>query len=170
LAPRSVETDADGRYEFVGLAPGHCYLTASRRGYVEAFGGRQVTVAAAAVARVDVALERAGVISGRVVDEFGEPLSRVMVAALRRGRARLEGPFQNRDTDDESRFRLFDLAPGSYVVRAEPMQGRRAPAGGQPNLAYGPAFAPGVSDAASAQVVELGGSREAGGIEIRLVR
>jgi hypothetical protein len=168
--PLSIETGDDGRFEFRGLSPGGCYVTAERRGFVDPAGGHDVTLGESSTARVEITLEPAGVITGRVVDELGEPMARVTVSAVRRSRVGTQAIMQGRETDDEGRFRLFDLAPGHYLVRAEPMRGRRLTDDGRRTFAYAPGFAPGVPDAASAQVVTIGQSRDVGGVEIRLAR
>jgi Carboxypeptidase regulatory-like domain len=119
---------------------------------------------------VDVVLERAGTITGRVFDEFGEPMADARVEALLVVDNRpLPVGGRSRETDDEGRFRLFDLQSSKYVLRAEPPGSVPAmtPAG-HDALAYTPAFAPGVPDAASAQVVVVGTTRDATGIDIRL--
>jgi hypothetical protein len=76
------KTDDAGRYEFSRIPEGHYVLSAQRRGYVQTNFLRDVNLRRGETARVDVALERAGTISGRVVDEFGEPMADVRVEAL----------------------------------------------------------------------------------------
>jgi len=83
-------------------------------------------VAAGEVKRVDFALPRGAVISGRVTDDTGEPLPGVNVTALRfhytsNGMRLFPGnamPFSGR-TDDRGDFRLPGLSPGTYVIAAE---------------------------------------------------
>jgi protocatechuate 3,4-dioxygenase beta subunit len=70
------------------------------------------------------------VITGRIVDESGEPMTKVTVASLRKLSAEeTEGstPRIGRDqlqaastaiTDDRGEFRIFDLRPGEYYVQA----------------------------------------------------
>jgi hypothetical protein len=72
--------------------------------------------------RVDFTLLRGGVIAGRVVDEFGEPLSGLEVSARRvqtiSGRRQLV-PFGPQGlTNDIGEFRIFGLEPGQYAVLA----------------------------------------------------
>jgi hypothetical protein len=110
--PQVVETDDAGRYEFSRIPEGHYVLSAQRRGYVQAGFLRDVELRRGGTARVDVALERAGTISGRVVDEFGEPMADVRVEALAAlPNGRLSSFSRQRETDDEGRFRLFELPP-----------------------------------------------------------
>ena len=62
-----------------------------------------------------------GVISGRVVDEDGDPISGASVQILRqaymRGRKQLT-PAQSNMTNDKGEYRIFGLAPGKYFVTA----------------------------------------------------
>jgi hypothetical protein len=163
------KADDAGRYEFSRIPEGHYVLSAQRRGYVQTNFLRDVNLRRGETARVDVALERAGTISGRVVDEFGEPITDVRVEALLAAphSPRLSSISRQRETDDEGRFRLFELPPGRYFVRAEPPDKFAA---SRDALAYAPAFAPGVPDVASAQAVVIGRTRDVTGIDIRLTR
>ena len=89
---RFTTTDADGRYEIIELAEGRYNVTASKGGYVtlqygqrRAFEpGRPVAVAEGQeVSRVDIALPRGSVITGRLTDEFGEPIAGAQVEVQR---------------------------------------------------------------------------------------
>ena len=89
---RSVNTDAEGRYEFSELPAGRYNIFVTRSGYVSLqFGqrrpfesGRPLDVRnAQIVEKIDFALPRGGVIAGRVTDELGEPLAGVRMQAMR---------------------------------------------------------------------------------------
>lgn len=67
---------------------------------------------------VDVQLSRALGISGRVVNDLGEPMSDVRVRLEQVGGT--EFAAAPRQTDDRGTFRLFGLRPGSYRVCADP--------------------------------------------------
>ena len=127
---RSVSTDDQGRYRVGELAAGNYTVTASKAGFVDGvFGQRrplqpgtplQLADGQAAV-DVDVRLTRGGVITGRVVDEDGEPLARGMVTVQRyqyvRGERQLQ-PVGGDQTDDRGQYRVFGLPPGDYYVSA----------------------------------------------------
>lgn len=80
--PAATMTDAEGRYELAQLPAGRYQLKATRGGYVEvAYGqrrpferGRPLDLREGAVLQnIDFALPPGAVVTGRVVDETGEP-------------------------------------------------------------------------------------------------
>src|SRR5690606_1485018 len=72
------------------------------------------------VEKLDVALPRGGAITGRVVDEFGEPVGNAAVSAMRYafagGQRRLLPNGVTDRTDDLGQFRVHGLSPGDYYV------------------------------------------------------
>ena len=138
---RMVTTDADGRYEITALPAGRYAIFVARNGYVTLqFGqqrpfepGRPLDVAEAQVHdRIDFALPRGGVITGRVTDELGEPVAGVRMNALRHrymptGERQLmpanPGGMFNIVTNDLGEFRVFGLMPGAYLLSADPDDG-----------------------------------------------
>jgi protocatechuate 3,4-dioxygenase beta subunit len=87
--PASTMTDAQGRYELTQLPAGTYLLKAARGGYVEmGYGqrrpferGRPIEVAEGAVLEhIDFAMALGGVVTGRVVDEMGEPVAQASVS------------------------------------------------------------------------------------------
>jgi hypothetical protein len=127
-------TDARGRFVFAGLSPANDYfLDAARFGYANtrygwnAPGGssalsaiRRIVVAEGQVVEdIRIPLWRLGSISGRVVDERGEPVVGVVVRAFTM--ANIAGQAQPvagalATTDDRGVYRLPDIAPGRYVI------------------------------------------------------
>jgi hypothetical protein len=175
---RFTTTDADGRYEIVELAEGRYNVTASKGGYVtlqygqqRAFEpGRPVAVAVGQdVAQVDIALPRGSVITGRITDEFGEPIAAAQVQVQRYqygpgGQRRLTFAGGNGFTltDDRGEFRAYGLMPGEYVVSGivrQPM----FQAGSNANDAsegYAPTYYPGTPNPAQAELLTLGLAQE----------
>src|SRR5437762_795807 len=68
------------------------------------------------------ATPRGGVILGRILDEFGEPLSDVQVAAMhyqfQQGRRQLVSTGRSASSDDMGEFRLYGITPGQYYLQA----------------------------------------------------
>jgi len=118
---------------FRNLAAGQYRLSATRDGYVAAEygqrgpGGSGVPITLAAQqqmkdARIEMSLT--GVISGRVLNRFGEPVGNANVQALRytyqEGRRTL-APSQSIRTNDLGEYRLFWMTPGQYIISAQPV-------------------------------------------------
>lgn len=167
-----VSADETGRYEVRGLAPGSYHVFCSKLGYVgksykePKVGGAGEEIAVAAeqtVEHIDCALPRAGLITGTVTDEHGEPLPRVMVKAMvktyRRGKPSL-GWGGAVSTDDRGYYRLYDLDPGRYYVQAD--------AGNNFPEAYTAVLYPNASRMADAEAILLAAGQEIGGINIGL--
>lgn len=133
---RLVQTDGEGRYEFLNLPANRYTLSVNKAGYVSLQfgqrrpfeGGRPIDIAdGQTIEGIDFALPRGSVITGRITDENGDPVVGAQVQALMYrygpdGRRRLasfpsQSLFSNR-TNDLGEYRLFGLMPGSYVVSA----------------------------------------------------
>ena len=67
-------------------------------------------------------MPRGSVISGRVLDEFGEPVADAMVNAMRSawtaGRRKLQPTGRSAQTNDLGQYRIYGLPPGDYYVSA----------------------------------------------------
>src|SRR5262245_8820097 len=125
-------TDAEGRYEIKELAAGRYNLTATKGGFVQSnYGQRRAGEPGTPIDlsdgqtadKVNFVLSRGSVISGKIVDDGGEPVSGTQVAAVRyqfmAGARRLVpggGEGSTDRTDDQGSFRLFGLPPGDYYV------------------------------------------------------
>ncbi|MCE9573326.1 MAG: carboxypeptidase-like regulatory domain-containing protein [Deltaproteobacteria bacterium] len=125
-APPCVLSGADGSFSIEGIAPGVARLTASAAGWGQpapvdvALGIGEVRDG------VELLVEPATTIAGRVVDQRDAPLSAVSVYAMRPddlGRITAWGT-----TGDDGRFVLDGLTAGHYAVRTVPDQSRLAAA------------------------------------------
>lgn len=121
-------TDDDGAFEFEGLAPASYAISASAPGYItpppiedeESPGVYRVGDSA------NITLVRGGVITGKVMNAAGEPLTGVSVNAIRVGgldgeadnQLVFQGFGRNWRTDDRGVYRVYGLVPGAYVVQA----------------------------------------------------
>jgi len=177
-AAATAETDAMGRFEMKGLAPGGYTLSAQRNGFVMQQYGQQTPEGPAAtltlspgqnVPNINFQMIPAAVISGHVYDEDGEPIVSARVAVMHyryiNGQRQLvSGQF--RQTNDLGEFRLFGLSPGQYFVQATlvrtPFDAAKAKQG------YPPIYYPGVPDASRAAPIEVHGGDEFSGVDISL--
>jgi hypothetical protein len=169
------QTDAQGRFELAQLPAGRYSIRAARAGYVSMqFGQRLPNQSGTPIELVDgqvadkvsFALVRGGAISGRIVDEFGEPVSGAQVTLQRfaymGGARRLtggggEGGFDR--TDDLGQFRLYGLTPGEYYVaatlRTTDFMPMNTQASAPPMDGYAPTFFPGTPSIADARRVTV---------------
>jgi hypothetical protein len=181
----SARTDAEGRFVITEVPAGEYSLTARRSGYAsQGYGqvrpntpARRVTVAdGAAVGPLDFSLVRGGVIAGRVTDDEGEPAERVQVRVVRQqrmgGRMRHVPVSMGDTTDDLGQYRLYGLAPGEYLVVAEPADRGMFSMGQGVVQGAGvdtiPTYGPGTANPADAQKVEVQAGVEAS-MDIQLV-
>ena len=180
---RTIATNADGSFEFTALAAGSYRLRASagaHRGHYLglAYGarssidpGRAIELAEGQQFEANLAVPRGGAIVGRVMDDFGEPVSRVMVYQLRvmpgGSMQRTGGGFNQ--TDDLGRFRLFGLEPGEYTVGAEARG-----VGGPPTEGIAEGFVttyfPSALNEREGSRVRVAAGTDTGDVEIVLVR
>jgi protocatechuate 3,4-dioxygenase beta subunit len=169
----STRTDESGQFRFTGLPPGQYSgivedgrfdATHSVSGLSSA-GGRPIVLKDREVREINVALARTFAVDVRVVNEWGEPLSGVMVTAQAPEQGSINSPMGNRTTDDHGRQRVFGLMPGRYIVCAQSdlvgVSGNARP-GALLRTCH-----PSALDETDAQPVRVGGS-DAGEVEIRM--
>ena len=172
-------TNNEGSYEIRDLAAGRYSIMASKGSFVTAqFGQRRpgeagtpIELADGQIAeKVNFVLSRGAVITGRIVDDGGEPVAGANVTAMRfqyvSGTQRLvpggsEGG--NDRTDDQGTYRLFGLAPGDYFVSATNRNDNFGPPGVNNTVADGfaPTYFPGTSSLAEATRVTVRAGQEA---------
>jgi hypothetical protein len=184
VGSKTAFTDAQGRYEFRDLPAGRFTLSVAKSGFVTMqYGqsrpyerGRPIELAEAQVMdKADVALPRGSAVSGRILDEFGEPVADANVQAMRlrysEGKRRLTPSGRTSTSNDLGYFRLFGLAPGEYYVSAtlrgfESMMmdmmggGAGGPTGSNSNTGYAATYYPGTPNPGEAQKLTLGVAQE----------
>ena len=124
-------TDAEGRYELTGLAPGTWTVTASHAEWSEATASVEIKDAPATA---DIRLGRGGSVGGSVL-AAGRPVggAQVTLAAagdsgMRPGMGFLGGGEQSALSDEGGRFRFDRLTPGRYTLSAALRDQTSAPA------------------------------------------
>lgn len=184
---RWIRTDADGQWEAPGLPPGAYTLSVAKAGYLKIeYGqkrpferGKSLDVAAGqALDRIDITLPRAGAMTGKVFDEFGDPAAGVFVRAHRQryidGRRELTPLTETLEglangggdiTDDLGQFRIYGLSPGDYYVSASFNPPGQAGAA----IGYPPVYYPGTPSAGEAHRISVGLGEEAQNINVTLV-
>ena len=132
-ATTKAETGDKGEFSFEDIEPGRYYLFAERTGFTrQAYGARGNALigtgllfsAGQEIKDVLFKLQPNSVISGKVLDEDGEPIPQTMVMALRvmyqRGKKQFL-PLATSITNDLGEYRLANLKGGKYSVSATPM-------------------------------------------------
>ena len=169
-------TDNEGKYEFKDLPAGRYRLQVSKAGYVTLeYGqarpfeaGKPLDLAESTpLDKTDFSLPRGSVITGRITDEFGDPIADAAVQAMRyqftNGQRQLVAAGRQASSDDIGQFRIFGLMPGDYIVRATVRdnslmavalgtpqgQGVEEPSG------YPTTYFPGTTDVGQAQTVTV---------------
>ena len=165
---RMTSTDADGKFEFKEVIAGRYNVSASKGSYVALqYGqlrpfepGKPLEILAGqTLEKVDFALPKGAILTGRVLDEFGDPLPDAMVSVQRYqnmgGQRRLIPAGRTSSTNDVGEFRLFAVPPGQYYLSAtlRPMG-----MGGdvEDRSGYAATYFPGTTNIAEAQKVTVG--------------
>lgn len=179
---RAAISDTAGHYSITGVDPGAYRLFAERTGFIRqelgatrpGKSGTPVLLAAGENRKdADLRLTPQGVITGRVLDEDGDPAALVSVTLLRtgyaQGRKQLMPGGPNVTTNDQGEFRVFGLAPGRYYLMASyrPLSAEEAALTAE---AYAPTFYPGAASADGAAPIDVAAGSVLRGIDIRLQR
>ena len=124
-------TDAEGRYELTGLAPGTWTVTASHADWSEAATSVEIKDAPVTA---DIRLGRGGSVAGSVL-AAGRPVGGAQItlsaagdSGMRPGMGFLGGGEQSALSDEGGRFRFERLTPGRYTLSAALRDQTSAPA------------------------------------------
>ncbi len=125
-------TGTDGAFVFRNVEPGRYTLTAGRNGYVRQQYGQRgpngnaatlTVVAGQRLTEVRMSLIRSSAISGRLIDTAGEVIPDAQVHVWKvsyRDGWRMMIPVASMASNDLGEYRLFGLAPGQYLLTAQP--------------------------------------------------
>jgi hypothetical protein len=160
-----------GRTDVGGLFAGHSkssgkqMLVVTRKGYRmmgTGLMGTLLNIDPSGENNTTVQMLPLGVIVGRVLDQYGDPVRHAGVHALQKGEVPGQGEyyqgFTAGSTDDRGEYRIADVAPGKYYVAAE--YGRYTEVGVRRTPVQWPEIGglvlfPDVTDIGSAQQVEV---------------
>jgi protocatechuate 3,4-dioxygenase beta subunit len=182
----ATKTMADGHFLLKSVPPGQYKLKVTRNGYVDQELGQKKPGDPGAtftlkpgqrITDLVFKLGRAGVITGKVFDEDGEPMAGALVHAMRKvytnGRKDLKS-INGQETNDLGEFRIFGLEPGRYYVSAEMptwdhVVGDREYSVSERSAGergYAKIFYPSAMDAASASNIYVKGGEEISSVDI----
>jgi protocatechuate 3,4-dioxygenase beta subunit len=174
----TADTDSEGRFRIEKVQPGRYRLLLEKTGFHQInLRGRQADGSALTVqAGQDTndllfRMLPAAVITGKVVDEDGDPLPNYGVSLLRKrpGKSREPEVAGNERTNDLGEYRFGGLFPGQYLVAVVPLPDSRNfehvakdsdgkdsnGVASKPDLNYLITYYPGTPDSAQAGVVSL---------------
>ncbi len=178
--PFTVNSDSAGHFSLTQIPPGPYDLHVTHDNYLASSFAQRDSSSPGAVLTLTPSqkmtdlifrLHATAVITGRVVDEDGDPLPNVDVTASARKSDRSTVGQSNDGgyavTDDQGQFRIYELKPGKYILLAN---GDRM-AGGRSELKnpYQNTYYPNVTDVARASIVEVKSGDEASSIDISLI-
>ena len=178
-----VSTDTGGRFEVSELARGIYTIGANKANYLPQNRGEKRPIGPGipielvdgqVVENVTFALLHAGAATGRITDEFGDPVPDTQVSLMRwtftNGERRLQPFGGTTSTNDLGEYRVFNVRPGQYIVGATlrpnqgPMQGADTD-----HAAYTPTYYPGTPNPGEAQKVTIGPGQTATGMSFSLL-
>lgn len=124
-AGRSTATDTEGRFRINGLEPSLYVVTGFAPAYVSPIPEWEGSATYYRIGdTLKVEMTKGGVVTGTVANATGEPIVGIRVRALRirdpKGQPVRTPQYGSteRATDDRGMYRLYGLAPGTYLVSA----------------------------------------------------
>ncbi|HEX7334116.1 MAG TPA: carboxypeptidase-like regulatory domain-containing protein [Pyrinomonadaceae bacterium] len=160
-------TDEDGNYRITNVQPGTYEVVPASPTYVATEGRKSLIVGKnETVENIDIALERGGVITGKVTDAEGRPVIEEMVFL---SAATSQRAYYLREirTDDRGIYRAYGVPPGKYTVSAG-RDARSSPGRRHSNGGYERTYHPSTADPAAATVIDVTDGGEATNVDITL--
>jgi hypothetical protein len=168
-------SDHDGKFLFENVQPGSYTLSARRAGFVGQYETSPYVLTAGQVVKdVVMKLPKQGTISGRVIDQDGDPIPKAEVEALSRNFVtgqRVLGRASGASTDNQGGFLIDDLSPGRYyilVVDHPENRGIGIPGRSGPVSSSVSTFYPSELEADSAVPLDVAAGSELQGITIKV--
>jgi Carboxypeptidase regulatory-like domain len=160
---RQTLTDSEGRFVMQGVPPGEYSVVLARNGYLPStrrsrhYSSALLTLAPGQdLEGLLFRMRPAGVIKGRVVDEDGDPMPEINVAAISTSS---RDAHAGGTTNDLGEYRIAGLPEGKFLVLAQP-QSEMFGSSEKPHV-YVSTFYPGTLDAGQAAAVEVHAGDEA---------
>jgi protocatechuate 3,4-dioxygenase beta subunit/uncharacterized protein (DUF2141 family) len=180
----TADSDANGRFAIYDVQPGSYAVSADRQGFESDTDGapgapppKLKVEAGQSVTDVKIKLIPLGVITGRVLDDDGDPVRGAWVQAMaytyRSGKRQLNSVEQVM-ANDKGEFRIFGLIPGTFYLRALGVNGGRYTVRGMGGAVSegspAPTFFPNTADGAHATPIDVSAGAQLRGFDIRLRR
>ena len=178
---RRAMTGDDGSFIIRDAAKGKYWITAEKAGFVRgAYRGKTASSWGDSVdlaaednrTGLDIAMQKQAVISGRIVDEAGEPVEHASVQVLPVRTTRRGGSYSAM-SNDKGEFRISKLPPGGYRILASRLTSRDELLTEKVDgrvTAEAPTYFPATTDINAAAIVRVNPGDERGGAEIRIQR
>jgi hypothetical protein len=126
-------TDDQGNFVFENVKPGSYVLNAEHQGYIDGYfgeaGSEPIKIKLApgqTLLDIKIELTPQAVITGRVVNEDGDPWTHASVNMFRskwsHGHRTIQS-FSGEEVNDQGEFRIGQVPPGKYYLAAEPDSG-----------------------------------------------
>jgi hypothetical protein len=171
---RAAATDAAGSFTLTNVSPGRHSLTITHPGYPQG-AQKQIEVKPGEKTSLDAVLIPGASITGRFLDEDGDPLPGCMVQLHPARHPEQGAPVQGGvGLTEEGEYRLHGIRAGKYVLSAQcqrPVFQPRPFSSGPdppPSAAYPIQFYPLAPDAKSAEVIELFAGTEKIGLDFEM--
>ena len=196
----TASSSADGSFAFTGVETGSYRIYLEKPGYLNQeygsktfqFGGEAIAVVAGdKKTGIEFKAMPQSVLTGKVFDEDGEPVTQASVVSTLRTKWNRQAGGRNGNTNDIGEFRIAGLTPGRYVLQANAfnrqMQGaisnrpRTVMIDGVPRQIgstakspfkqeedYSPTYFPSVTEETAASVIELGPGQQIDNLVIRM--
>ncbi len=178
---RRAMTGDDGSFIIRDASKGKYWITAEKAGFVRgAYHGKTASSWGDAIdlagdenrTGLDVTMQKQAVITGRIVDEAGEPVEHASVQALPVRTQRRGGSYSTM-SNDKGEFRIAKLPPGAYRILASRLASRDETLTEKVEgrvTAEAPTYFPGTIDVNAAAVIRVNPGDERGGAEVRIQR
>ncbi len=180
----SATSEADGSFRIEGMEPGDYMLSGQRMGFLNTNYGAKSPMHAGTtltlrpgqqMTDVNLALIPQAVISGKVLDEDGDPLPGTMIEVLgqmwQRGKLRYM-PHGGNPANDLGEFRIANLSPGKYFLCAQrmnfAMQNDLPPTPGKPDVRPVRTCYPEATSVETATPIQVKAGQDLSGTDIRL--
>ena len=182
-------SDGEGKFVFEGLQPGRYQLTAERQGYLrQAYGSKRSSGMGMGtilnlgkgeqMKDLTLPLTPHAIISGKVLDDDGDPVANASVRAMRyafmNGKRQMM-PSGQAGSDESGDYKIGGLAPGRYFLVASKQRGMFMSDAAPPDAKPGKieedlvtTYYPSVTDSSSATPIDTIAGRSAPGTDIRL--